>query len=153
DPAAAAVGFTLQGLTAVLQNAGLTGVAVSVDGTALKLVLTDAVSTSKQVPLNLNLQLLNSSALGNLINTQASASGQLAASATATLGIALGIDVSNPSAPRPFLYDSSNPGGGTALTLTASASASNLNFTSAVGPLSVGVAGGTFALDSDGAGS
>src|SRR5262249_19252844 len=34
-----------------------------------------------------------------------------------------------------------------------SASASNLNFSAAVGPLSVGVSGGTFALDSDGAGS
>jgi hypothetical protein len=69
----------------------------------------------------------------------------------ATVTLALGIDLTDPSNPRPFLYGYDGSGNygindGTSVQLNISASAFNINFTAATGALGVFVRGGTATL-------
>src|ERR1051325_4270712 len=63
--------------------------------------------------------------------------GKPTVGANAALDPNIGVDLTNPTSPRPFLYDNS------AIDLTANASGSNLSFTAAVGPLGLFVKGGS----------
>jgi len=80
----------------------------------------------------------------------AGAKGVFEVQAGAVLAVDLGIDLRNPAAPRPFLYDT------TQANLTASINASDLAFSAAVGPLGLFVGSaaqpGVVLLDIDGGG-
>ena len=65
-------------------------------------------------------------------------------SASAVLALNLGIDVSEPSVPIPYIYDTSS------LTVSASAQASAVNFRAALGPIGLFVKNGVATLDGDG---
>ena len=100
-------------------------------------------SYSQTVPLNLDLVALGVSGLGgarHLIST----TGNLAVQAGANLNVQMGIDLSNPARPVPFLFDS------TGLSLTARANGTNLNFSAGLGPLGLFVRNGNATLDRDG---
>jgi hypothetical protein len=87
--------------------------------------------------------------LSRLVDT--GSSSPLTVKIGATITLALGIDLTDPSNPRPFLYgyDGSGDYGlsdGTSIKLNISAAATDINFTSAVGALGVFVRGGTATL-------
>ena len=68
-------------------------------------------------------------------------SAKLAVQAAATLNLDLGLDLSDPANPKPFLYDT------TGMSVSAKASAANLSFTAAVGPLGLYITNGSVVLD------
>jgi hypothetical protein len=70
--------------------------------------------------------------------------GRLNINASAALRIDFGLDVTNPCAPRPFLYDTTD------LTLKGRVTATNLDFQAALGPLGIFVENGWAAFDLDG---
>jgi len=80
--------------------------------------------------------------IGSLVQLEGSAN--LNVTASADLLLEFGIDVSNPCAWVPFLYDT------TALTLNAAVRGTDIEFVAAVGPLGVFVKDGTVTVDRDG---
>ncbi len=100
-------------------------------------------AVSRDVALNLG---LGSAGIPGVTNL-ASGAAVLAFDASASLDAVLGVDLSNPQSPRPYLLDSS------ALSLLAYArNASPLDFQAAVGPLGVFVKGGSARLSQPGGG-
>jgi hypothetical protein len=81
-------------------------------------------------------QFVPNSPLDNLV----SAAGSLSVQADASLVLHVGVDLSNPLTPVPFLYDD------TGLTLSARATGSNLSLDAAIGPLGLFVRGGSAML-------
>ncbi len=124
-------------------------VTLSLDGSALRIELSFDVLVNGMRSIDIDLAALAAAAGGvpeleGIINLVDVAGGaKLSFEAGATLAIDLGIDLANPLAPRPFLYDT------TAFTLEASASAANMNFSAALGPLGALIIGGTAVLDGD----
>jgi hypothetical protein len=80
--------------------------------------------------------------VSRMVNTDVS--GQLAVDANAVLHLNMGIDLNDPAALTPFVYDS------TWATVEALVRGSNLNFGAAIGPLGLFVKNGTAFLDRDG---
>ncbi len=70
--------------------------------------------------------------------------GKLNISASATLTIDFGLDLTNPCDPQPFLYDT------TGIVLKGRVTATDLDFEAALGPLGIFVENGSAALDGDG---
>ena len=95
---------------------------------------------SGSVPLNLDLTSLGITGLGDDLVGDVSAGGVLAAQASATLTLHLGIDLSTPSSPSPFLYDD------TGINLSAQAGASGLNASVSLGPLGMFISNGSATL-------
>ncbi|MHC4696222.1 MAG: calcium-binding protein, partial [Planctomycetota bacterium] len=90
---------------------------------------------SEAMPLNLDLgELVDLPELGNLVDVGADA--LLSVEGGVEFDLHLGIDLSNPLAPAPFVYDT------TGLVLSLGASASNMDLSAALGPLGLFVNGG-----------
>ncbi|HLO19184.1 MAG TPA: calcium-binding protein, partial [Sphingomicrobium sp.] len=125
---------------------------LSLDGKVLKITSTMARTVTKNQPINFDLQ-----ALTDLIGGQAEAflsgveglvgtggSANLAIAVSSTLQLDFGIDLSDPAAPEPVLYDS------TGWTLTLSVLGTAMSFQATAGPLGLFVKNGTVTLDRDG---
>ena len=132
-------------------------------GTALKvsiqlpfdLAKNSAIDANKskpglQVPFGLNL--LNGGNGGATSVNDTNGDSLIDVTANADFVIALGIDLSNPSTPQPFLYggDSNQA---TKAQVRVKAHAANMQFNASVGPLGLFVQNGSFDLNADGAAS
>ena len=84
--------------------------------------------------------------LASLVDTDLAAN--LHVNAYARLALEFGIDLTNPLAPRPFLYDGSPTAGGTGVTLGVEVDGTGLNFKAALGPIGIFVTNGTVSLGS-----
>ena len=73
--------------------------------------------------------------LSNLVDVEGK--GKLNVGANATVNFDIGVDLTDPLSPKPFLYDS------TGISLTRRATGTNLEFTAAAGPLGLFIKGGT----------
>jgi hypothetical protein len=113
-------------------------VELSLDGRAVRIDLTFSAQFNKAIPFNLDLASFGLASLSDFLSVEAS--GQIDLALGARLELDLGIDLTNPSSPTPFVYDS------TALTLEAKALATNLNFNAGLGPLVLSVRNGTASL-------
>jgi Ca2+-binding RTX toxin-like protein len=141
---------TLQTLATVLDSAlGLPANAINltIDGKAIKVGLAFHAGGTQQVPINFDLASLASGVPGlsqvtNLLDV--SGAGNLTVGADADFNLNIGVDVTNATSPRPFLYDDSS------FHFDARATGTNLNFTASVGPLGLFIKGGTVNLDGDG---
>ena len=121
------------------------------EGNAIKIVFRWANSETRTLGLNFDL----GGTLGPLVDAKGKAG--VTATAGAAFTLALGIDISNPTNLRPFLY--TNDTGtellkqGTKFDITAKVSTPQpINMSVNVGPLGVSIQGGKVALDVDGAG-
>jgi hypothetical protein len=120
---------------------------LTLDGKAVRLDLALQTGFQQNLAINLDLATLASQAggisglqgVGDLIDVAGSA--KLSVAADAKLNLALGVDLTDPISPKPFLYDS------TAVALDAKASGSNLSFTASLGPLGLFIENGTANLD------
>jgi hypothetical protein len=134
-----------------------------IDGTALKIELhlpvdlaakssldADPAKTGLQLPLSLNLLGKGLGSGSPLSDSDGAALMDVTAGAVFHVG--LGLDLSNPTAPRPFLYGGNDPGD-TRATVSVRAQAGGLNFNASVGPLGLFVKNGSFVLDQDGDGA
>ena len=144
----------VQGLESALKGAlklpqDSPDVGVTLDGgpeaRALKIHLRLATNYSRKMPLDVSLASLGLSGVSNLFDVGGKA--LVTVEASGTLTIDLGIDLTNPGNPQPFLYDS------TALDIGAKVAGSGLEFTAALGPLGLFVLDGSIALNLDGAGT
>ena len=152
---------TLQELESTLATLpGLSGVALTFDGAAgaeaLRVDLVfDVPRLLADLPLTLDLTALDLTAQGTslaalgldvvgVIMDSANAT-PVNLSAGATLDLDLGLDLSDPTTPTPFLFDT------TSASLDLRADRSDLNFEALFGVLAVGITGSYF-LDADGAG-
>lgn len=79
------------------------------------------------------------------------ASGNVSIALSATFRLSLGLDISNPCRPMPFLYDSeyAGPNTGTGIFLQAAVRGTNLNF-KAGGLLGLSIRNGSMTFDADG---
>ncbi len=93
--------------------------------------------------LNVDLNSLNIANLEGLVDVKGQ--GQVRLSANANVHIDLGIDLSNPTSPRAFLYSGTTTAG-----VSAKIWGKDINFTASVLSLGVKVIGGSVAVDSDG---
>jgi Ca2+-binding RTX toxin-like protein len=91
---------------------------------AVRLRLAFNASASGNYPLNFDLN-------GGNTLIDAAGSAKLAASASTAATVDFGLDLANPSSPRPFLYDTTN------LQIAAALRSSAINFRATVGPLGV----------------
>ncbi|RIK74487.1 MAG: hypothetical protein DCC68_22985 [Planctomycetota bacterium] len=80
--------------------------------------------------------------LGRLVDI--SGTGMLGAIAQATLNLDFGIDLSNPAAPRPLVYET------TSLEVKGRVAGEDIEFTAAIGPLGIFIAQGEAVIDGDG---
>lgn len=94
------------------------------------------------LPMNFALGTFGVSGVGNLLDFQGSAN--LAVAAGVNLGLDFGIDISQPTTPRPFIYDT------TSADLSGRVTGSNINFSAALGPLGLFVRNGVVNVDGDG---
>ncbi|HEY7116284.1 MAG TPA: hypothetical protein VH475_06850, partial [Tepidisphaeraceae bacterium] len=148
--AAASPADSLQNLENVLEQAlGLpsNALGITLDGKNVKVALNFNAGGTQTLPMDFDLASLAANVPGlagasHLIDVQGA--GSLTVGANAALNLNIGVDLTNPTSPRPFLYDNS------AIDLTANASGNNLNFTAAVGPLGLFVKGASVNLDKDG---
>jgi len=145
---------SLQELATALETAfGLAPgtVTLAMDGTALRINLTfDAAYTGGTIPINLDIASLASGVPGLAGVSKfvdVGGTGLLTVQADAALHLNLGVDLSLPSTPKPFIYDTTN------LALSAKITGSGLDFSAAVGPLGIFVKNGTAVLDEDGGGA
>ena len=136
---------SLDALAGALQSALGGAITVSVDGESLKFQLQYAPTpVNEKVGLNLNLAAANIAGLTNLVDIGGAAS--LAVDAGGNLKLDLGLDLTDPSNPQPFLYND------TQLVLSALASATNVNFDATLaGLVGVSVKGGSAYLALDAA--
>jgi len=74
----------------------------------------------------------------------AAGSGSLAIDVGALLTLDMGVDLTNPASPAPFVYDT------TGVALTAELLGTKLNFTAAAGPLGLFIKDGSATIDADG---
>ncbi|MGE5611337.1 MAG: beta strand repeat-containing protein [Bacillota bacterium] len=126
-------------------------VSLGIDGHNLKFSLTYGLEKDWTIPFSLDLSTLIAlaggdtsgfSALTQLVDVSGAA--QLGLSVGGSLQLDLGLDLSNPDSPRPFVYDSSN------LTLSLRAAAQDLSFSASIGALGIFVRDGWAVLDADG---
>ena len=144
---------SLQDLETTIETAfGLApgAVALTMDGPALKIALTfNAAYGGAPIPINLDIASLaggNPLLAGVSKFVDVGATGLLTVQAAAALHLDLGVNLSSPSTPTPFVYDSTN------LSLSAKVTGTGLNFSAAVGPLGIFVKNGSVVLDKDGNG-
>ncbi len=102
---------------------------------------------TKQHNLNLDLDALGVPAIGNLVDARGSAMFSVTAGANVNLDV--GLDLTNPANPRPFLYNT------TTAALGAKIYGSGIHFKAALGPLGIAIGNGGnnngfLVLDSDG---
>jgi hypothetical protein len=126
-------------------------VSLTMDGNNLKLSLDYTLSKAWTIPFSLDASSLLSlvsgdtsefAALSQLVDSTGAA--KLNVSASGYLQLNLGLDLSNPSSPQAFVYDTSG------LTITLATFAQDANFSANVGALGVYVIGGAAALNADG---
>ena len=122
--------------TSVTAGAGGNTISLSFDSSnpaapALELQIDLDNVFDQQMPLNLNLASLG---LGTLASVGGNAMMDVTADANVSLNV--GIDLSNPAAPRAFLYNTTNA------SITAKVLGQNLHFTAAVGPLDISIGNG-----------
>ncbi len=114
-------------------------VELSFDGAAtkraLKIELNLAAHFVEQLGVDLDLKRLNLKSVSSLVDINGS--GKLDVSAHALLNLDIGIDLSNPTTPKPFLYNS------TTTSLEATVNGANLSFSAAVGPIGISIGNGT----------
>jgi autotransporter-associated beta strand protein len=136
----------LSGLkTAIEQAFGLDDSAVGLsweNDTVLRIDLTLGCTASKQLPIDVDLAGLGSGDPGHLVDLHGTA--LLTVETGAVFQLDCGIDLSDASNPRPFLYDTSN------LTLSVKAAGNNIEFATVIGPLEVWIEQGSVVLDADG---
>ena len=118
------------------------GLSLVEDNTVVKIDITLGHAVSRQYPVNVDLEGLNLGEFGHLVDFRGTAT--VSAEAAAVLDLDFGIDLSDPESPRPFVYDT------TGLALTAKAAATDIQFSTAVGPLSVWINSGNVLVDGDG---
>src|SRR5207245_1351315 len=114
-------GQTLQVVKQLIANAfgaDPAAVALSLDGPALRIDLSFASTFTESFPFNIDLASLGLGSLANLIG--GGASGKVDLVLGARFDLHVGIDLTIPTSPTPFLYDT------TALTLEAKAAATAL---------------------------
>ena len=111
---------------------------LTLDGRAIRIDLTFTSSFTKSLGFDLSLADLGLSSLSNFLSVDAS--GEISFLLGAKLELDVGIDLTNPTSPIPFLYDT------TALTLEAKAAGTNLSFQAGLGPLSLFIKNGTASL-------
>ena len=141
---------TLQTLANVLDQAlGLPANAVqlTIDGKAIKVGLAFHAGGTQQIPIDFDLKTLAAGVPGlaqatNLLDVNGT--GNLTVAADADVNLNIGVDITDPASPKPFLYDDSN------IHFDAKAQGTNLNFTASVGPLGLFIKGGSVNLDGDG---
>ena len=102
---------------------------------------------TKQHKLNLDLDSLGVPAIGNLVDARGTAMFSVTAGANVNLDV--GLDLTNPTNPRPFLYNT------TTAALGAKIYGSGIHFKAALGPLGIAIGNdgnnnGFLVLDSDG---
>ncbi|MGP1387017.1 MAG: DUF4347 domain-containing protein [Thainema sp.] len=141
---------TIQAVEALLEEAlGLTPdsplVDLSIDGNALRIDL--AFVSSLTAAFGMEMELAELAALAGISLPASitdligvSSAAELDVEVQALLNLALGIDLSDPLNPRPFIYDGA---GGTGMALSVQAAGSNLDFTAQFGPMSLGIEDGT----------
>ena len=116
------------------------------DGHALRVNINYNPVYSDQHRLNLDLESLGIPGVGSIVDVRGGATFSVMAGANIQLSV--GIDLSNPEAPREFLYDSSSA------SVFAKIYGKDINFKAAVGPLGVAVGNGSnngfVVLDGDG---
>ncbi|MDB5319040.1 MAG: cya 2, partial [Phycisphaerales bacterium] len=141
---------TLQTLAAVLNTAlGLpaNSIQLTINGKAIKVGLAFHAGGTQQIPINFDLASLAAGVPGlaqatNLLDV--TGTGNLTVGANAGVNLNIGVDLTDPANPKPFLYDDSN------IHFDAKALGTSLNFTASVGPLGLFIKGGTVNLDGDG---
>ncbi len=117
---------------------------------ALRIDVTQQLGDFRQAaPLDLDLASLNIPGLTKLVDLASQSNVDVAVNGS--LHVSLGLDMTNPSLIRPFLYDASDDGTGTLrgtrVELTASVDADEtLNLTAAAGPLGVKIENGSLSL-------
>ena len=114
---------------------------------ALKIGLNLGIELHKSLSLSLDSSKLGldqsiAEVLGNLFAVNGSAT--LNFTALANLQIDVGIDLSDPAEPRPFLFSSTHA------SIAAKVDGQDLNFSAVAGPLGLQIQGGRVILDSDG---
>ena len=116
------------------------------DGHALRVNINYNPAYSNQHRLNLDLESLGIPGVGSIVDARGGAT--FSVTAGANIQLSAGIDLSNPEAPREFLYDSSSA------TVYAKIYGKDIQFKAAVGPLGVAVGNGSnngfVVLDGDG---
>src|SRR5207244_3944890 len=111
---------------------------------ALKIQIDLASHLAEQMTLDLSLANLvpGLDAIRSLVDVNAT--GKFAVDANAALNLDLGLDLTNPSAPLPFLY------GSTDAHLDLKVSGTDIGFTVGIGPVGASVIDGNIAVDIDG---
>ena len=134
----------------------------AVQQTALKISLSYNLAYANTVPFQFSLAdlidlLPSDSPVRDLLEgvsdfIQISGSGQVSVTASASVRLEFGLDISDKCHWEPFFYDANynGPNTGTGLELAASIHGTNLNFSAGVGALTINVKNGTATLDSDG---
>lgn len=141
---------TLQDVANVLDTAmGLPANAITLttDNKAIKVGIAFNAGGTYQIPINLDLATLAAGVPGlsevtNLVDV--TGAGNLTVGADASFNLNIGLDVTDPTSPKPFLYDDSN------FHFDAKASGTGLNFSASVGPLGLFIKNGSVNLDGDG---
>jgi len=113
-------------------------ITLSLDGQTVRLDLAFGTTLTESVPFNIDLASLGLGSLAGLVSV--GASGQLALNLGAEFDLHLGVDLSDPLSPTPYVYDN------TGLILEAKASANNLAFQASVGPLGIFIKNGSASL-------
>ena len=116
---------------------------VSLQGPVLRFTIPITLGVlGAKASLNIGGELLKSPA-GALID--AKGSGQINFAFDTGVTLDMGIDLTQPASPRPFLFT-----GTTRATIAAGLQANNLQFSAAVGPIGAVIRDGTLAIDADG---
>ena len=138
-------------LSSFFGSEGFSNYALALEGTDLKFSVDYALQTSRCEPFQLDLAGLlslvggDTSAFDSLTHlVDASAATRVSVSGQAAATLALGLDLSDPASPRPFVYDESG------LSLGVRVAGSDLDFHFSLGPLSVAVKDGWGVVDADG---
>ncbi|NOS71718.1 MAG: hypothetical protein HOP33_17550, partial [Verrucomicrobia bacterium] len=111
---------------------------LALDGHAIRIDLTFTSSFTRALGLDLTLADFGLGALSNFLSVNAS--GEITFELGSRLELDLGIDLTDPTSPIPFLYDT------TSLLLEAKAAGTNLNFQAGLGPLALFIKNGSASL-------
>ena len=137
-----------------LDESGGTALKISIklprDLTANSDLDADKIKSGLQVPFGLSL--LNGSIGSASSINDTGGKALIDVQANADFVIALGIDLTNPSQPKPFLYGG-NGVNDTHTTVSLKANANGLNFNASIGALGLFVENGSLVLDADGDGA
>lgn len=135
------------------KDGGSVDVSLDRDGAELAVridLAMDILNVNRAAPLQLDLSSLNLPGLSNLLDV--SGSSLVSVDAGATIGLSLGIDLTNEAGVKPFLYDVEDVTGedntftGTRVELLVNAAATDIQFSTTVGPLGVEIGPGSLDL-------